>query len=248
MLIQEKITVSNILVCVVRPRAEENIFADIVLYHGWGSTAARQKFRAQILASCGYCVYVPELVNHGERGKADYLIGKSADIFLQTLEQSLVEFPKLAVHLRKDRPLFLLGHSLGGLIALGCVHGNAGILSGVAAMNSTIDWNVNDNFFKNIYLEDDRDAEWNEDIVIRLEAFKPINWSGDARKIPVLLTNGTLDSTIPADYNKSYIDEYHPANVEHLLIEDAGHVVTDHTLEAVANFFANILNGKYERD
>lgn len=41
--------------------------AEIILYHGWGSNAEKQRFRGQLLAGFGYRVVVPEISGHGAR-------------------------------------------------------------------------------------------------------------------------------------------------------------------------------------
>lgn len=229
----------DVPVYMIRPDKEKEVRGTIILYHGWGSSVSRQHFRAQILASCGYRVLVPELINHGSRGSADYYAKASAGVFLETLEQSIKEFPLLAEQAGGGKPLFIAGHSLGGLIALGCVHGNAGKICAVAAMNSTINWNLNDTLMNDIYAQGGPQLAIDQKIIERLSDYDPSKWTEAEKTIPVLLTNGVLDKTIPAAYNQSFIQTYHPKNVKHVLFEDAGHVVCDHTLEEVANFFAD---------
>lgn len=231
--------VNDIPVYRIQPERWDQIQGNIVLYHGWGSSVNRQHFRAQILASCGYRVLVPELINHGSRGSADYYSTATANVFLETLEKSILEFSFLAEHAGRDVPLFIAGHSLGGLIALGCVHGHAKFVSAVAAMNSTINWNIDDKLWNGIYSQDNTHLSFDKEVIERLSVYDPSNWTESDKTIPVLLTNGALDKTIPAKYNQSFIREYQPKNVKHLLFEDTGHVVCDHTLEEVAEFFAN---------
>lgn len=53
---------------------------------------------------------------------------------------------------------------------------------------------------------------------------------------PVLLTNGALDQTLPANYNVQFCRESMLENVSQIIFSDAGHVVTDGMLFEVLAF------------
>ena len=58
--------------CFEIAEAGEEPLAELMLYHGWGSNAEKQRFRGQLLAAFGYRVIVPEIPGHGVRGALAY--------------------------------------------------------------------------------------------------------------------------------------------------------------------------------
>ena len=121
--------------------AGEEPLAELVLYHGWGSNAEKQRFRGQLLAAFGYRVIVPEISGHGVRGALAYDGPQAALDFQRVLLQSVGECVELAQAVfHPGRAHFLVGHSLGGMIALGALTPLARALNGVVAMNSTANW------------------------------------------------------------------------------------------------------------
>lgn len=150
--------------CFEIAEADEEPLAELVLYHGWGSNAEKQRFRGQLLAAFGYRVIVPEISGHGVRGV-------------------------LAGVFRDDAAAF-------------------------AALAS------------------------DEGVKLRsaLGAFDPAQWSARGITTPVLLTNGSLDQTLPASLNADFLAQQQLPQVRQVLIEDAGHVVTDSALREVVAF------------
>lgn len=212
--------------------------AEVLLYHGWGSDASRQCFRAHLLASFGYRVTVPEIPNHGERGTAAYEDGVSSPLFFKTLVQSIEESRIFLENVMDPSlPRFVVGHSLGGMIAIGAI--TQASLDGVIALNSTIDWSHPVDLLEGVY-EDGataqaacmmaQDINWS-----RLLDHSPEAWSHEQAKTPILLTNGELDTTMPLRFNEDFLKKHSHIKAQHLIIPDAGHVVTDSALrEAVA--------------
>lgn len=220
--------------------------ADIILYHGWGSNATKQCFRGQLLASFGYRVIVPEISGHGVRGVLAYESPSSVGDFLRVLMQSIHE----CVQLQKsafvpERPHFLVGHSLGGMIVLGAVAQAHTMLTGVAAMNSTANWAAVDMLMQSVYGGDSRACEalLSEDVqkfLMKLDAFAPAHWKEQNITTPILLTNGTLDKIMPATMNTSFCTQWLLPQVRQIMIADAGHVVTDSALAEVIEFIKKL--------
>ena len=69
-----------------------------------------------------------------------------------------------------------------------------------------------------------------------LDAFDPARWSARGITTPVLLTNGSLDQTLPASLNADFLTQQQLPQVRQVVIEDAGHVVTDSALREVVAF------------
>lgn len=216
--------------------------AELLLYHGWGSNAAKQRFRGQLLAGFGYRVIVPEIAGHGERGALAYDDPASVVDFLRVLVQSIEECVQLAQAVfHPGRAHFLVGHSLGGMIALGALTPLARALNGVVAMNSTANWADATAALAGVFHDGGAAlaalaSDEGEKLQSALDAFDPARWSARGITTPVLLTNGSLDQTLPASLNADFLTRHDFAQVRQVVIEDAGHVVTDSALREVVAF------------
>ena len=82
--------------CFEIAEAGEEPLAELLLYHGWGSNAEKQRFRGQLLAAFGYRVIVPEISGHGVRGVLEYDGPQAALDFQRVLLQSIGECVELA--------------------------------------------------------------------------------------------------------------------------------------------------------
>lgn len=228
--------------CFEIAEAGEEPLAELLLYHGWGSNAEKQRFRGQLLAAFGYRVIVPEIPGHGVRGALAYDGPQAALDFQRVLLQSIGECVELAQAVfHPGRAHFLVGHSLGGMIALGAFTPLARELNGVVAMNSTANWADATTALAGVFrdggaalaaLASDEGGQLRS----ALDAFDPAWWSARGITTPVLLTNGSLDQTLPASLNAAFLAQYHLPQVRQVVIEDAGHVVTDSALREVVAF------------
>lgn len=222
--------------------AGEEPLAELVLYHGWGSNAEKQRFRGQLLAAFGYRVIVPEIPGHGVRGALAYDGPQAALDFLRVLLQSIGECVELAQAVfHPGRAHFLVGHSLGGMIALGALTPLARALNGVVAMNSTANWADATAALAGVFRDDAAAfaalaSDEGEKLRSALGAFDPARWSARGITTPVLLTNGSLDQTLPASLNADFLARHDFAQMQQVVIEDAGHVVTDSALREVVAF------------
>ena len=55
--------------------------------------------------------------------------------------------------LSSEHARFVVGHSLGGMIALGAAAENANLINGFVAMNSTANWGEYEKIMKGVFLE-----------------------------------------------------------------------------------------------
>ena len=222
--------------------AGEEPLAELVLYHGWGSNAEKQRFRGQLLAAFGYRVIVPEISGHGVRGALAYDGPQAALDFQRVLLQSIGECVELAqAGFHPGRAHFLVGHSLGGMIALGALTPLARALNGVVAMNSTANWADATAALAGVFHDggatlDALASDEGEKLRSALGAFDPARWSARGITTPVLLTNGSLDQTLPTSLNADFLTQQQLPQVRQVVIEDAGHVVTDSALREVVAF------------
>lgn len=221
----------------------ERVKADILLYHGWGSHAMKQCFRGKIFAGFGYRVLVPEIAMHGERGECNYDDADSVITFLEVLSQSIHEAEVLIrKELSSERARFVVGHSLGGMIALGAAAENANFINGFVAMNSTANWGEYEKIMKGVFpgksLEILNSARFVA-VAKTLMAYDPKNWHKQKMMQSVLLTNGALDQTLPADFNATFCKENPELHLKQMIFPDAGHVVTDGMIAEVLGFIEN---------
>jgi lysophospholipase len=88
--------------------------AAVVIVHGQGEHAGRYAPTAAALAQAGFASYALDLRGHGRsEGRRGHV--RAFDHYLQDLDRFRTEVAGLA---GADVPLFLLGHSMGGLVAL----------------------------------------------------------------------------------------------------------------------------------
>jgi alpha-beta hydrolase superfamily lysophospholipase len=95
------------------PAGEEPVKGVLTIAHGYGEHSGRYAHVASRLTAEGYAVYAPDHNGHGRsKGKAGRV---SLPAAITDLHQMIVTVSK-ARH--PDAPQFLLGHSMGGAIAL----------------------------------------------------------------------------------------------------------------------------------
>lgn len=228
--------------CFEIAEAGEEPLAELLLYHGWGSNAEKQRFRGQLLAAFGYRVIVPEIAGHGVRGALAYDGPQAALDFLRVLLQSIGECVELAQAVfHPGRAHFLVGHSLGGMIALGALAALHDVLNGVAALNSTANWTLEAKTLGSVFRDGERASaclasEEAAQLQARLAPSDPVRWPALGVTTPVLLTNGSLDHTLPASLNAEFLARCPLPQVHQVIIDDAGHVVTDSALREVVAF------------
>lgn len=228
--------------CFEIAEAGEEPLAELVLYHGWGSNAEKQRFRGQLLAAFGYRVIVPEISGHGVRGALEYDGPQAALDFQRVLLQSIGECVELAQAVfHPGRAHFLVGHSLGGMIVLGALAALHDVLNGVVALNSTANWMLEAKTLGSVFRDGERASaclasEEAAQLQARLAPSDPARWPALGVTTPVLLTNGSLDHTLPASLNAEFLARCPLPQVRQVIIDDAGHVVTDSALREVVAF------------
>jgi len=86
--------------------------ATVVIAHGAGEHGGRYRYVVETLAPAGFAVYAPDHRGHGRTGKGAQL-GRMA-----TVVAELDAMVTLARDEHPGKPLFLLGHSMGGTVAI----------------------------------------------------------------------------------------------------------------------------------
>jgi alpha-beta hydrolase superfamily lysophospholipase len=109
-----------------RPNGQVN--AALALVHGFGEHSGRYAHVGDALASCGYAVYAVDLRGHGRSPGPRGYVERWADF-----RQDAGALVRMVAMREPGLPLFLYGHSLGGLIALEYALREPGGLRGVIA-------------------------------------------------------------------------------------------------------------------
>ncbi|OGO79434.1 MAG: hypothetical protein A2Y23_06895 [Clostridiales bacterium GWB2_37_7] len=84
--------------------------ANIVLIHGTGEHSGRYIETAQKLFGLGFNVYTGDLIGHG--------LSDGQRIYISSIKDYLYNVDTFIKRVQNDKPIFLLGHSMGGLIVL----------------------------------------------------------------------------------------------------------------------------------
>lgn len=117
--------VEGIPIYVVSPKIKCDKYKTIIFYHGWGSSAKNQIFRANIFASYGYQVILPEARYHGQRGNLDYddkdiLKAKLNEIIMHNIEEFPTIYRYIVNELKADEENIAVGgHSMGAMTSAG---------------------------------------------------------------------------------------------------------------------------------
>jgi alpha-beta hydrolase superfamily lysophospholipase len=101
--------------------------ADVLLLHGLAEHSGRYAHLAQALTDGGYAVYALDHRGHGKsEGKRTYV--KKYDDY----QRDILQFRRLVEQQHPGLPLFVLGHSMGGNLALGHVLDHQAGVRGIA--------------------------------------------------------------------------------------------------------------------
>lgn len=107
--------------------------AVVVIVHGLGEHSGRYDHVGQRLTTAGFACYAADHIGHG---RSD---GRRADIDrMDRVVDDLAEFVGFAMAHTPGTPVFLLGHSLGGLIALQYATGEPVELAGVVLSGAAV--------------------------------------------------------------------------------------------------------------
>lgn len=106
----------------------------VVIAHGYAEHGGRYEHVAERLCAAGYAAYVPDFHGHGRSGGSRANVNRISDAVAD-----LDKVVRLAAEQHPDQPLFLLGHSMGTLIALDYVTGAPFELRGLALSGALID-------------------------------------------------------------------------------------------------------------
>lgn len=105
---------------------DEEPAAVLAVVHGYGEHGGRYRYLADAMVPRGYAIHVFDLRGHGRSPGVRGHIER----FSQYVHDARLFADTVAAE-QPGAPLFLLGHSLGGLIATACAEARAGGLAGL---------------------------------------------------------------------------------------------------------------------
>lgn len=94
----------------VREWVSENNKANIVIIHGTGEHSGRYIETAEKLFELGFNIYTGDLLGHG--------LSDGHRIYIDSIDDYMDNVDFFINRVKNDMPLFILGHSMGGLIVL----------------------------------------------------------------------------------------------------------------------------------
>ena len=84
--------------------------ANVLIVHGLGEHSGRYQHVGKYLSECGYNVYAGDLTGHGKsEGDRGHIT---------SIEEYISDIDEVLSQVGNDKPIFLLGHDLGGLLVL----------------------------------------------------------------------------------------------------------------------------------
>ena len=120
-----KLKIGGVPCYIVTPHKTDGENKTLIFYHGWASNAYNQIFRANIFASYGYQVVIPQAIYHGDRGRLDYDDDMTVRTYLpRVLMKNIEEFPRIHRYVvnnlgTKPENIGIAGHSMGAFTAGG---------------------------------------------------------------------------------------------------------------------------------
>lgn len=94
----------------IREWVSEESKANIVIIHGVGEHSGRYIETAQKLFELGFDIYTGDLTGHG--------LSDGRRVFINSIRDYIENVDFFISRIKNDKPIFLLGHSMGGLIVL----------------------------------------------------------------------------------------------------------------------------------
>jgi len=191
--------------------------AVVVLVHGWGSSHGRMTFLAEPLLQDGFPVFLFDVRHHGESPEAPYVTARHfRDDAVAATREVHAAYP--------NRPLVLMGHSMGGSAAILAVAEGAPV-AGLVTIAAPADlWSVWADFFDGKGLP----GRWIVRVLNpfwRYRAGVPFSTLRPDERVkeldlPLLFIHGDRDQSVPLEHVRILA---RGAGVEAVVMKGAGH-------------------------
>lgn len=239
----EETKIGKTPVYIITPKGE-NIDKTIVFYHGWSSNKGNQVFRANIFASYGYRVILPEAQYHGERSIKNFDYSDEEIVrkyMLETIMHNIEEAPAIFKYIKEDcgGKIAVGGHSMGAITA-GGLYNFKKDLKMAFIFNGVNDWAklVQD-------INKDKDIQKVSYTELRVNDFfldmNPMNQLENFKDRPIVLYNGEEDDIIDPKGQKNFAEELEKVYTKKELLdfqifESTAHQLTSRMLETAIIF------------
>ena len=203
---EEKVMVEGIPCLKFLPKSDKEKYPTLVYYHGWSSNKRFQRFKANVLASYGFQVLVPDAINHGERNPVEFeKEGALEKYLLETVYHSIEEAPILIKYISNleetdQNRIGVMGTSMGGLISSG-VFTQHQIFKTLVVFNGASAWHKLESFDQSEKLEEYK--EYKEKLAI----YDPVKNLDSLNERPILLLHGDIDTSIPIEVQQYFYDK-----------------------------------------
>lgn len=231
---------------VITPKNIDGKLKTIIFYHGWSSSAKNQIFRANILASYGYQVVLPEATFHGERGSLEYDdIEVVKRYILETIMHNIEESPAVFKYIEEElnadpENIAVSGHSMGAITAGGLFTFNKKVKAALI-FNGSLNWSWIVESLKEGE-EDSYERMRINDFMIQMDPMTHLN---AIENRPLAMLNGMEDDTVDPKAQEEFYKEAVKVYSEKEKIvfteyEHTTHQLTTHMLEDGIRFLKEI--------
>ncbi|MGI5948757.1 alpha/beta fold hydrolase [Peptoniphilus sp.] len=243
----EEIKIDDIPTLLITPRGD-NVDKTIVFYHGWGSSKLNQVFRANIFASYGYRVLLPDAQLHGER-KTKEIDYEDEDVMrkyiLEVIMHNIEEAPSIFKYVEENfgGEIAVAGHSMGAITA-GGLYNFKKDLKMAFIYNGMNDW-----AFLVEAVNKSKDVENTSYTELRVNDFfldmDPMNEPENFKDRPIVLFNGKEDNVVNPKAQRNFAEEIEKVYTKKELLdfqvfEMTSHQLTTQMLEASIKFSKEI--------
>lgn len=207
-ILENKIYIENIPALVIRPSFIDEKYPTVFFYHGFTSNKDNQKFRAQVLASLGYQVILPDSLYHGERGSIDYEKEVYEGVFWKIVLKNIEEYDIIkdfAIDKLNANPnrMAVMGHSMGGFTSSGIFSKDVDLKTAIIVNGSCDYLESNEIFKKALGIEDDDKFEEIERYISNNDPKRNLKSILDR---PLLLLHGEADSIVDINPQKHFYE------------------------------------------
>lgn len=210
----------------IYPSKEKKQKKTILLFHGWGSSVKKYEAFANVLASEGFRVILPEIMFHDSRNKLEnhYTIEATQEFFWKTIFTSVDETEERLTELETSpEEIILLGISMGGFIASG-IYAKDNRYAGLININGSGSFLLTDSIFRQY---DNRSTPTTV-TPQQLSEYDPIK--EEAPTSPMLLVHGEKDRIVSIKGQENYFNHFKPKTENDILTfmryKDIDHTVS----------------------
>lgn len=247
--IEKNVLIDDIPALVLTPKNDSKVYPTVLLYHGWGSSVEKQRFRGHILSNLGFQIIIPCAIHHGDRDPIDHTKAENAGkYFWKIIFQNIDESEKIidfAIDKLKADPesIGVCGNSMGGFTSSGIFASNED-LKAVVVFNGSFNWDVSNKIFLkalNMY-----DIEIPKELQEKLDMHNPMKNLKHIINRPILMLHGDSDTSVDIRAQRDFYEEVAPIYTEPDKLKfveypNLDHFVTTNMMEEAAIWFDKYL-------